>query len=60
VTDALRNARAALDIATAGGLPDGYLRRARTTLLPQRAPGFVADEILAAPSGDGGSTLAGA
>lgn len=29
-------------------------------LLPQRAPAFVADEILAALRGDGGSTLAGA
>ncbi len=29
-------------------------------LLPQRAPGFVADEILAALRGDAGSTLAGA
>ncbi|HEY5244275.1 MAG TPA: alpha/beta fold hydrolase, partial [Acidimicrobiales bacterium] len=29
-------------------------------LLPQRAPGFVADEILAALPGGAGSTLAGA
>jgi pimeloyl-ACP methyl ester carboxylesterase len=36
------------------------LRPGAGHLLPQRAPGFVADEILAALSGGGGSTLAGA